>query len=406
MLRAIFVGAGAVAVGTAAGQGVVLLVTPWLARHYSPAEFGSLALLLTVSNIATAVACARYDMALPSAPEGEAHTLFRVALGAALVSALLLMVVLGIAGFMSSAVWPPPFGSAWMVGLCVFFVGMQQAVIGASTRERRYTTVAAIRFSQGGGFAALAALPGVGLLMAHVLSFAVSLPGAVRYMMGARVTVQDTVRSAYKRRDFPLLSLPGAVLDVIGYSSCVWIVVYFFGTHEAGQYSQIQRIVGAPLMLLGMSIGQVLLRTSADARSERDGVARLFRQLCGLVAVLGLSLVAAAGLVGEPVLRWLVGTQWRVDTAFIVPITIAVTVRACVSPLSMLLITMNRFDLALRWQVTYFVSSIMVLTTAAANLDLGNFVLVYALHELLLYGFYLMFIAKAVRSLPCAASSA
>lgn len=159
-------------------------------------------------------------------------------------------------------------------------------------------------------------------------------------------------------------------------------------------------------MLLGMSIGQVLLRTSADARSERDGVARLFRQLCGLVAVLGLSLVAAAGLVGEPVLRWLVGTQWRVDTAFIVPITIAVTVRACVSPLSMLLITMNRFDLALRWQVTYFVSSIMVLTTAAANLDLGNFVLVYALHELLLYGFYLMFIAKAVRSLPCAASSA
>ena len=56
MITRLFRGAGAVAAGTAAGQGTVLFITPLLARQYSPSEFGSLALLLTVSNIATALA--------------------------------------------------------------------------------------------------------------------------------------------------------------------------------------------------------------------------------------------------------------------------------------------------------------------------------------------------------------
>lgn len=405
MLKSIFQGAGKVALGTAAGQGIVLLVTPFLARQYSPAEFGSLALLLTVSNISTALACGRFDLSLPTADKGEESSLFLVAVLAAVVSSFTLMAAFGVADSVLGSVWPSPFDNALLVGFCVFFVGVQQAVIGAMTHDRNYTGVGVVRLGQGGIFAVLASFPPVGLLFAHVLSFTVAVPYAVRRLFGMRISAVDVGRAASDRRDFPLLSLPGAIFDVVGYSTCVWIMVYFYGAAEGGQYSQIQRIVGAPLMLLGMSIGQVLMRTSVDAIDDRNGLSTLFRHVRNLAMFLGLSLVAVVAIVGEPFLHWLVGPQWRVDTGFIVPIAIAVTVRACVSPLSTLLVPLRRFDLALRWQITYFVSSALILTLAAINLSFEKFVYVYAIQELILYGLYLKLIAKAIGDVKCAASS-
>lgn len=405
MLGSIARGAGAVALGTAAGQGIVLAATPWLARQHTPAEFGALALMMTVSNIATAAACARYDLALPAASDKEAAPLLRAALAATTVSAALVLGVLALGAF-AGARWPAPFDTGWLVALCVLMVGVQQAGIGAATRERRFAGVGAIRFGQGGLFALLGSLPSVGLVLAHALSFVVSLPSALRRLASSASSWREVASTARERRDFPLLSLPGALLDVAGYSACVWIVVHYFGSHDAGQYSQIQRVLGAPLMLVSMSAGQVLLRAGVDALGNREQMTALLRRLGLLVAGLGLTLVIGAALVGEPVLRWLLGPQWRVDSAFIVPVTLAVTVRACVSPLSTLLITLRRFDLSLRWQLAYFASSVIVLSIAAAHLDLGRFVLVYAIHELLLYGLYLLLIVKAIRTLPCAASSA
>jgi O-antigen/teichoic acid export membrane protein len=122
--------------------------------------------------------------------------------------------------------------------------------------------------------------------------------------------------------------------------------------------------------------------------------------------LLGFLFIIVIALIGEPLFHWLLGPKWRVESAFIVPIAIAVAVRACVSPLSSLLISLDRFDLALRWQVIYFLSSIFVLTIAAINLSFEYFVMVYAIHEIILYSLYLALISNAVRNVKCAAYSA
>lgn len=405
MLASIVRGAGKVALGTAIGQGLVLAATPWLARLYNPAEFGSLALLLTASNIASAIACARYDLALPSASEPEAPLLMRVACISAVLSGTLVLVGMSLA-VMLGAILLAPFNTVWLIPLCVVLVGFQQAAIGAATRECRYADIGAIRVGQGAAFVAFAAFPVFGLLFAHTLSFAISLPTVFKRLTGDSASLKQVVALAKEKKEFPILSLPGALLDVVGYSVCIWIVVYYFGTYDAGQYSQIQRIVGAPLMLAAMSIGQVLFRTSVDVMDNRARMYTLFHQMLLVAALIALSVVTMTALFGESILDWLLGSQWRVDTAFVLPITIAVTVRACVSPLSTMLVSLNRFDLALKWQSIYFLTSVIVFSSAAAALDISSFVLVYAVHEVLLYGLYILIIAKAIRSIPCAVSSA
>jgi O-antigen/teichoic acid export membrane protein len=187
---------------------------------------------------------------------------------------------------------------------------------------------------------------------------------------------------------------------------CIWVVSSSYGASGAGQFAQIQRLVGAPLMLAGMSIGQVLLRHSADVMHDPPMLNELFSRLLKAMGMLGLAVVFVIAVAGEPVLRWVLGPQWRADFLFITPISLAVAVRACASPLSTILVTLRRFDLTLRWQAAYFASASILFWLATSHLRIEGFVIFYAVHECLFYAAYLLIIHSAVRSWSCAASSA
>lgn len=398
MLLRTLQGAGVVALGTAVGQGIVLCATPYLARIYSPAEFGGLALISTVSNIAMAVACLRYDLALPSAEPRDARALFKLSAICATGVALATMLLLVAFDWLSARPPPAPLSVPLVIGACIVFAGLQQASIGYALRRRSYPRMAAVRLSQGAAFSAMAAMPAIGLVWAHALSFLVALLPTLR---ATNEDAGDAGRSlaaaAREHRQFPLQSLPGAVLDVVGYSVCIWLLTAAYGSSEAGQYAQVQRIVGAPLMLVSISIGQVMLRQTADFVHQPQQMRRFIARVLQWLVLLAVAMLTVIALVGEPALRGLLGSKWRVNTMFVMPIALAVFVRACVSPLSSVLITLRRFDLALRWQSAYFVSACTVLAFSAFHFDLEHFVFIYAAHECIFYGAYLALITRAIR---------
>ena len=406
MLKQLARGAGIVALGTLLGQGAILIATPWLARLYTPAEFGALALIMSVANVAMTGACFRYDLALPAAKGHYARPLLIVAIACALCAALGVFCANAVILTLSLGRLRVPFDTPGVVALCVLLTGIQQAVIGWATRARAFGRIAGLRAAQGVSFSALAAVPHVGLVLAHVLSFAVAIP-ALRRVNHAQLTEGvGLLETARRYREFPLVSLPGALLDVVGYSACIWVVSSSYGASGAGQFAQIQRIVGAPLMLAGMSLGQVLLRHSADVMAESGQLNELFSRLLKVLGLLGLAVLLVIAAIGEPVLHWVLGTQWRADVLFITPIALAVTVRACVSPLSTILVTLRRFDLALRWQAAYFLSASTLLWLATSHLTIEGFVIFYAVHECLFYLGYLLLVNSAIRSWSCAESSA
>lgn len=397
MLTNFLKGAGTVALGTAIGQGVLLLVTPYLARIYTPAEFGQLALIATISNIAAAVGCLRYDLAIPGSEQRDARQLVILcALASAGIALATMIGLTALNSFMRERI-PAPINAPLVVGACILLVGFQQASLGHAIRRRAYRSVAGVRLAQGASFTAMAILPTIGLVWAHALSFLAALPVLRRSLRRglAEERPVDTVARSY--REFPLQSLPGAILDVVGFSVCVWALTGAYGTTEAGHFSQIQRIVGAPLMLVGISIGQVLLRHSADLVDDRPALRQLLLRILKTLALFAALILVVVALVGTPVLRWLLGAQWRVDSDFLIPIAIAVLVRACVSPLSAVLVTLRRFDLGLAWQLAYFVSAVSLMPWVASSVGSAGFLRFYALHECVFYFAYLAIIDHAIK---------
>lgn len=399
MLRTVLKQASGLGLGTVIGQGLVLAGTPLLVRIYGPASFGVLALVMTATNISVATGCARFDLALPSADDddvpGLAWLCTLVGATAAMLAALAAMV---------ASAWLSP-GGAWgeivhrplLVASSVFFPATYQAASSVLLRHNRIRAMAMLRASQGAIFLALALIQGVGLLWAQALSFApgcLFLAAALVRLTGVKTTIGDV---ATRYRSFALLGLPGAVLDVVGYSLCIWIVTAAYGTAGSGELSQVQRIVGAPLMLVSMSLGQILLRQSVALRDDLPRLRQLVLRLIGLLGAGAFGALVLIALVGERFMDLFLGGKWDVSTGFIVALFAAVFVRAAISPVSVILATFRRFDLALRWQLLYFVSAISLFSLASHTLSLTGFVAFYAVHEAVLYLVYFRVIMSVFR---------
>lgn len=396
MLATVLKRAGGLGIGTAIGQGVVLAGTPLLVRIYGPASFGILALLLTATNISIAVGCARFDLALPSAPEEDVAPLARLCAAIALALALAITLAAAVAApHLPAGAFRELARHPLLLGLTVLSGALFQLVSSTQLRREAIAVMAALRALQGVIFVALALLPAIGLLWAQALSYVPAMLLLPTVLGRGRAGEVRAVVTRY--RTFATLGLPGAVLDVVGYSLCIWIVTYAYGATGSGELSQVQRIVGAPLMLVSISLGQILLRQSAEMADDPDGLRRLLVRLLGLMAGAAVVALGALALVGKPVLGVVLGSKWDIDTPFILAISAAVFVRAIVSPVSAVLATARRFDLALRWQLLYFASASVLFTLATRTLTLDDFVIFYALHEMVLYLIYLRIILSLFR---------
>ncbi len=397
MLANVLKRAGGLGIGTAIGQGVVLAGTPFLVRIYGPASFGILALLLTATNISISVGCARFDLAIPSAPDDDVAPLARLCATIALsLAGAVALAVLLLAPHLSDGPFRELVRHPLLLGFTVLSGALFQLVSSAQLRRGAITVMAGLRALQGMIFIALALIPAIGLLWAQALSYAPALlllPAVLKG--GGSTAVVRAVAARY--RTFATLGLPGAILDVVGYSLCIWIVTYAYGATSSGELSQVQRIVGAPLMLVSISLGQILLRQSAEMLDDPVALRQLLVRLLALMAGGAIVALGVLAVIGKPVLDLVLGSKWDLDTRFILAVSAAVFVRAIVSPVSAVLATARRFDLALRWQLLYFTSASLLFTVASRSLSLDDFVIFYVVHEMVLYLIYLRIIMSIFR---------
>ena len=78
-----------IAGSSAAGQLVLMVAAPMLARTYGPAEIGLYAVFTSVTAIIVAVSCMRYEMAIPVVSHEDIPTAVMVSFAASLLMSLI-----------------------------------------------------------------------------------------------------------------------------------------------------------------------------------------------------------------------------------------------------------------------------------------------------------------------------
>ncbi len=396
--------------GSVLGQVIMAAAAPVLTRLYTPEEFGTLALYVSIVTVGAVVLSWRYEMAivLPE-DDRDAANLFilslAVAVGMTILSGILIVLfrssIVGILGNADIGPW------LWIMPLSLLALGLYQVFNSWFTRKRLFKGIAISKIGQSS--AAVSVQIGTGLSsMGTVGLIAGQVAGAVMAtaILARRIIKDDLkyiLKSLNKRRmldaaarykKYPIYSTWPAFVNTLSLSLPVIFMTRYLDAKFVGQYALSMRVLLIPLFLIGASIGKVYFQKLAQEKNESGNISPLvestFRKLI-MISIPGALLL----MVFSPFLFGLIfGENWRMAGEFTRILAPAMAIRFVASPLSTAFGVSNRQEVAARWQVSQLICTVSFLF---AGLQFDNpIAIIYALtiNDMLLYVIFMVLIFR------------
>lgn len=359
---------------TAAGQLILVLATPLLTRLYTPEEFGLLAVFMAVMAVVLVVSSLRYEFAIPLPRNaGSARQLLYLALAINLAMAVLsLLAVVLFRDDIARLVKAPQLSTyLWLLPLGILFAGTYKALSYWAIRNKDYPVIARTKIVQSLAnvatqvLAGLAGLGAFGLMLGQVVG---QTAGAARLATGARlrgVFSLERLNSLRSRamlrrhRHFPKYDAPAATVDVLSVQLPNLMLAGLFSPMVAGLYMLAERVLSAPMGLLGQAVGQVLFGSSRDAIQQGTLDRLAIRIIASLSAMILLPAIAVFFWAGD-LFAWIFGDVWREAGLYASWMILGLSVQFLYSPISMVLMATNG------QKINLFIHLFMLLAKAGA----------------------------------------
>ncbi len=310
--------------GLAAGQAIILLVSPILTRLYTPSEFGVYALFTALNAIFINLASLRYELAIPVArTDRDAAALACVALLAVSSLSLAGMPVVWLAGdWLAGFAGMPLMAQAlWLLPLVVAVYSAGDVISHWSIYRATFRLNAAGRVIQSGAQSVLQVGLGLlgyhgwGLLIGFVLGCFVRLGVLVWWTapadrrLIARASSGRMAKLARANWQYPAFSTPASLLEASTQLLPLLFIAALFGPAFAGLYGLGQRLMGLPVRLFASAARNVFLGEAGQRQPM--GLYRLFKRSSLLFLGLGVAGLSPILLFGPTLFAVVFGEAWR-----------------------------------------------------------------------------------------------
>lgn len=305
--------------GTTLAQLVTVLAMPMLSRLYTPAEFGLLAVFMGVVAVVATFVTLRYEIniLIPKINQEAEQVVFLSLSLAGFVGLLVSMIAwilpyamrdsLGVGVLKEWLTW------ACLIGLCV---ATTATAFGWLNRVQLYKKMAQLRILQSLLFSGAALFFGAwgfkdGLLVAQVSSVLLVVLLIGRYLPTPSWSYLRSIPSlAYKYRDTPKYILPTALLDAITLQLPIILIVAWYGTSEAGQFSLAWRVLILPASFVGVAIGQVFFQRFSAIWPDAQRAWALLIKTWKILALIGFLPMIVLVIFGENFFSLIFGPNW------------------------------------------------------------------------------------------------
>ncbi len=367
--KSLFSGILTLFTGTAAAQLVAILLQPFLRRLYTPEEFGAYAVYLSIVGILVTLSTLRYEPAIVQ-PEKkpEAINLFFVAFYFNLAFSLLLLILVGLfrdglAVFLNinaSQAW-------WLLFLpaSVFMLGTYQTMNYYLIRKKKFRAISinkgVRRVAEGGVQLGLGQLRWpAGLVVGDVFGHLANVVSGLLQLR--RANFKATLHSwALQKKlvkqyaDYPLYSMLPMTLNVFCLMIPTVFINKFYSQEVAGYFDLTRLVLVVPAALLTMSVGQVFLQEVSERKRKGESFLREYRQLLGVLSLLGLAFALILTFFGPKLLGWYAGAPYAESGRYAQILVWSTLARMAVSPLTMVYVGLRKLKTQAAWQITYFV---------------------------------------------------
>lgn len=400
--------------GTAFAQVLPIAVSPILTRLYRPEDFGVVAIYVAIASILGVLVTGRYELAI-LIPNHDSDAIHIAALSAGLsifISGLLMLVVITFNQEISHLLGAPEL-SPWLYWLPVstLLSGIYQSLNYWSNRKNQYKRLAISRTIQSGSMSLVQLCAGhvgagaTGLIGGQLTGQVLSTAALSKIIYQEdKILIQSikknhTIELAKKYLNYPKYMIPGQLFNTASGYMPLFILGIFFGPVIVGFYSLSQKILLAPMSLIGGAIGDVYRSEAAKHYRDTGNCLNLYKKTFLKLITLSLIVTVPVFFFGPDLYSLIFGEQWRKAGEIASILSIMIFFQGISSPTSQTILLANMQKIDLSWQILRLILS-------TASLYIGHkyfpgeykiaiflfavaFSILYILHSLLQY-----FVAK------------
>jgi O-antigen/teichoic acid export membrane protein len=323
-------GVMALASGAAAAQLVAALAIPWLARLYTPEDFGAFAVFFLGSQLLGTCLAGRFDQAIMMGKSRkQAASLAGLAFIVALSATLPLLLLLSLAHSTLDGLLGLALGPAWaLIAIAGFMVSSANILSTFALKIHDNKTAATARLVKAMAAVVLQLAIGVfakighlGLIIGEVLACIVVV-GVLLYSVHRHLRAQDQsgrviglerlrwIALARRFRDYPLVSMPHVLIGGVGFWLTTFLVTKLFSAAESGQYFMMYRVVMLPASIVGTAAAQVYFRAAAESYFEKNRFGSEAIQVTVGLGAIGAALGFVLALWGQSLFVFVLGADW------------------------------------------------------------------------------------------------
>lgn len=311
----------ALSLAAAASQVLQVAASIFLARLYSPVDFGVFAICSAVAFLVSVAVTAQYPVAIPlvdSDDEARVLTWLSVTLTLALV-AVLTVVWWVLRTFLTSDDDPLGLGpSVWLIPVLAAVLGVWTALRAMQSRRGEFglVSVAAVTGTalQVVGQFVAAALGWLmaGLTAGYTVGRAANAGCLLRgSVFGPWPGTSALVHAARRWSRMPTWMLLPALLNAASITAVASLIGLLYGVEIAGYFGLAMSLLAMPAALLGQSVSTVLLPQTARLERENQPVAPVLERAATGLTTMGVPFFGAVLLLGPQIFTLVFGPEWE-----------------------------------------------------------------------------------------------
>lgn len=364
--------------GTAVAQAIPLGLSPVLTRLYTPEDFGIFAIYMSIVAVGTVVVSLKYDLAiiLPSDEKDAANITCLALITAVIISGILLILIFlfsdSLTSILVSETKQEKVIAKWLyfVPFSVLLMGGFNAISFWFNRNSNYKVMAKSKVVNSGS------MTGAQLLLGGLKKISIGLIGgfilgrlfAVLYLiLGLRKggnsfwrlydkhKMMDMIKR-YKR--FPMFTLLGEFINVVSNQLPVFLLGRFFSAGILGNYSLMERVLNAPISLLGRSVLDVFKQKASEDYATIGNCKEIFLKTFKTLALLAIIPCLVIFFFGPFLFKLIFGESWTIAGEFAKILSILFFFKFIASPLSYMFNIAEKQHVDLIWQMGLLVATV------------------------------------------------
>lgn len=386
--------------GSLIAQIISIIVAPITSRLFTPEEFGTLTLVLTIANIFSPILSLRYEQLIVTVKTyTEVFTLVK-----------LCFILNGLISFIVTICYLVYYKyhnneDAIFLSIIIFSIlilnGLLNIMYSFNNRLKEYkliTIVSVVRtLAQQllSIFCGLLKLGTLGLILSNIFGLFWGMEKQIKSLISykdeiRKIKLKEIKNIAYKYKRQPIFSVPSTIANGLSYSLINVMVNILFGTVILGYYSLSFRMLGLPLGLISNNVSRVFYESAAREYELTGNFKNSFKKTLLLVSSLAVPMIIILMLFGIDLFKIFFGENWGDSGKYVVILAPMYGVRLIASSLGVGIIIAQKQNYELLLQILLLsVSVVCYIIANIFNFTIENFlILISCLYSII----YLMWI--------------